>query len=286
MRIRGRLIQRGGVALALILAAGSATADIARPQSLDALLVVLQHAVEATGDATEVRPDATAHTLHLTWKGTQLVADPHNLFMAMQGAQTDAERQEMLDAYLAAFDDILRIESGALDPARLMPILRPSTFAEHAPEGRVVVSKPWMAGLSVYLVEDNPSSTAYVTPDDLQAAGLDAETAQKTASANLEHLRAQFQPLGAKRWGLVLDGYYESSLVLDTELWRRFAEDQGKLIMVVPSRDTVVVDTSGDPKAIGALADFAQRTMQANPYPVSDQVFGWTGQAWAVLPGQ
>ncbi|SOC02120.1 hypothetical protein [Rhodobacter maris] len=276
-------MRRGGLALALMLAAGPAAADIARPQSLDALLVVLQNAVAATGDATEIRPDPSAHRLFLTWKGTQLVADPHNLFMAMQGAMTDAERQEMLDAYLAAFDDLVALEGGVLDPARLLPILRPSTFAEHLPEARKIAAVPWAAGLSIYLVEDRASSTAYVTPERLKGAGLDGASATKAALANLATHKTRFEPLGTQRWALVLDGTYESSLLLDNELWRRFAEDQGPPIMVVPNRDTVVVDTSGTPEAAADLAAFARAMQQANPYPVSDQVFRWTGQAWAVL---
>ncbi|MFD2173339.1 hypothetical protein [Rhodobacter lacus] len=282
MRIRGRLSLGGGLALALSLASG-AVADIARPQNLDMLLVVLQNAVAATGEATGIRPDPKAHKLFLTWKGTALVADPHNLFMAMQRALSDAERQEMLDAYLAAFDDIIALESGALDPARLLPVLRPSSFAEHLPEARGLATEPWMAGLSIYLVEDRASSTAYVTPERLTGAGLDVAAAINAARANLEHQTPRFAPLGAKRWGLVLDGMYESSLLLDSELWRRVAEDQGPLLMVAPSRDTVVVDASGRPEAVQELADFALRTARANPYPVSESVFAWQRDHWQVV---
>ncbi|SOC11024.1 uncharacterized protein YtpQ (UPF0354 family) [Rhodobacter sp. JA431] len=270
--------------LALLLSAGAATADVARPRDLETLLAVLQNAALATGDATEVQ--IRDDKLYLTWKGTALIADPHNLFMEMQQAASDAERQKLVDTYFAAFDDILQLDTGVLDPASLMPIIRPSTFAEHIPDAKSVASEPWFAGLSIYLVEDSPSSTAYLRDDRMLAAGLDFETAKKQALANLSTLSPRFEPLGPKRWGLALDGYYESSLLLESELWRRMAEDQGEIIMVVPSRDAVVIDASGDPAAVQELAIFAQESGRARPYPVSEYVFGWKGTHWEILPKQ
>ena len=272
--------------LALVLAAGTAAADVPRPRSLDALLVVVQNAVLATGAATEVRIDPQSDTLLLTWKGTRLVADPHNLFMEMQRALTDAERQDLLDTYLASFDDLLALESGVLEPERLMPIIRPGSFAAHRPKDRAVVAEPWFAGLSIYLVEDGASSTAYVTPARLAGAGLDAAQAHQIALRNLAARKPGLEPLGPKRWGLVLDGTYESSLLLVSELWRRMAETHGPLIMVVPTREQVVLDASGDPSAIDDLAAFARETAQANPYPVSPFVFAWRAGRWEVLRGQ
>ncbi|MBZ4023355.1 hypothetical protein CKO11_12890 [Rhodobacter sp. TJ_12] len=270
--------------LALCLSAGAATADVARPRDLDTLLSVLQNAVIATGDATEVQ--IRDEKLHLTWKGTALIADPHNLFMEMQRATNDAERQELVDTYLAAFDDMLRLDTGILAPASLMPIIRPSNFAEHQPKTKALASEPWFAGLSIYLVEDSPSSTAYLQASRMQAAGLDFAAAKKIALENLAKRSPRFEPLGPKRWGLVLDGYYESSLLLDSELWRRMAEDQGEVIMVVPNRDLVVVDASGAPEAVAQLARFAQEVNETRPYPVSTYVFGWKGTHWEILPAQ
>ncbi len=272
--------------LALALAAGAAAADVPRPRSLDALLVVVQNAVLATGAATEVRIDQNSDTLLLTWKGTRLVADPHNLFMEMQRALTDAERQELLDTYLAAFDDLLVLESGVLDPARLLPIIRSGSFADHLPEDRAVLAEPWFAGLSIYLVEDGASSSAYVTPARLADAGLDAAQARQVALRNLAARKPGLEPLGPKRWGLVLDGIHESSLLLVSELWRRMAETHGPLVMVVPTRDRVVIDASADPAAIDDLAAFARETAQAHPYPVSTFVFAWRAGRWEVVRTQ
>jgi hypothetical protein len=210
---------------------------------------------------------------------------------------------------LLAFEDtpaareVLQRESSA-QQARLLPLLidqrelaqlrrrlatpfaqRQAAQGDGSPQP---VSRPFLADLDLVYALDISEPAPLLSEGMLAAWGIDRDTAQARALANL---RANFggihhKPVARLPWLHVIDsddGYAASRLLL-LDKWSAIAIELGEpLIVGVPTRDVVVFTASRDPQQLQQLRDTVETLAQHQERPVSRQLFVWHPDGWSLL---
>ncbi len=203
-----------------------------------------------------------------------------------------ARRALVLAEFEASLYDAL---AGAAAPApvpeNVMPIVRHRDFLAAvreqagAPGGEDAPVSRALAGDAVALLAyDTPSSIAVMSKESLGLADLSDAAAFALATRNLAR-RAEaltWREEGGLRVA-VLDGSYESSLLLLDGVWSALEADLGGPVAVaVPARDLLVAGRADRPEDVAAL-----RALIANaafdPYAVSEEVFVRREGRWEVL---
>lgn len=103
----------------------------------------------------------------------------------------------------------------------------------------------------------------------------------------MENLRTKAAALkieGGSPYYLTLDGYYESSMVLNTDFWTGIAAQIGPFAMMVPARDLVMFATLDDANGMQIMQDVAVDVIEQAPYAISGQVYLWRDGGWVVRP--
>src|SRR5262249_30334152 len=78
----------------------------------------------------------------------------------------------------------------AFDISRCYPYVVPKDYLQHQPDDEKGLVRPFGHGLFVLLVQDQDGLVKNVTPDDLAAAKMTAESAHEKALDNLQNLFA------------------------------------------------------------------------------------------------
>src|SRR5262245_4692822 len=143
-------------------------------------------------------------------------------------------------------------------------------------------------GLVMLPAIDMPRSLRMLTEKDNEALGLSADEVFKLGFANL---RAQLKPLmevakvvqPGQIGHLSGDVYHPSRLAL-RESWSPLAKAHGgKLIVAVPTTDTVLYVGDDAPTAIGALRALAKNVWTRAPNQLSTELLRWTPKRWEVV---
>jgi uncharacterized protein YtpQ (UPF0354 family) len=143
-------------------------------------------------------------------------------------------------------------------------------------------------GLVMLPAIDMPRSLQMLTDEDNRALGLSVDEVFKLGFANL---RARLKPLmevaKVVRPGqighLSGDVYHPSRLAL-RESWSPLAKAHGgKLIVAVPTTDTVLYVGDDTPTAIGALRALAKNVWIRSPNQLSTELLRWTPKRWEVV---
>jgi len=96
---------------------------------------------------------------------------------------------------------------------------------------------------------DYPDRVAYVTRTGLDDAGISAQTLTTAAARNMDAKMQQvrFEGNGSVYFA-ALDGFYESSLILDDVLWADLSQQLGDdLVISVAARDLIVLPLPAAP---------------------------------------
>jgi hypothetical protein len=248
MQAAGRVIRI--MAMSLVLCAAAAQAEVARPATAGDTLRLMRDAYAAHPQADQVQIDTGLGAVITTRRdGTDVTSYPDNLHRALQDAATDADRQAVLDRFVASAFEL----TGDLppDPAALMPVLRPPAMFAGQTDGPI--SAPFPGPLEMFFVLDAPSGAAFVTGDMLGALRLDAAGVQGRAIANLQARDGQVRVQGSGPYMIVADGYYESSLLLDPALWDSVDAQIGQVVALPLARDLLLFADADRPDMLAAL---------------------------------
>ena len=208
-----------------------------------------------------------------------------------------AERERVLADYEAGYAEMF---SGAFDPAAasaasLMPIVRHRAYLEegygHLTDEAGYPAFREIAGAAGEIVEilayDSPMTISVAPRDVLAENGIEGEAGFALAAENLARFAADLEWVddGWARMA-VLDGNYESSLLVLPELWDELEADMGgPLVAAAPARDLLVVVRADDPAAIETLRLLAADFVLDNR-GVSAQLFARRAGRWEVLGGK
>jgi uncharacterized protein YtpQ (UPF0354 family) len=261
-----------------------AWAEVPRPETLDDTLELMRAAYEASDRFQNVEADSEEKSIRLSdGSDGEFVSYPDNLHQMLQAAESDVERQQVLDDFIAGLIEHVAGPEVTDDISMVVPVVRHRDFAEGiAEEGPV--SRPLAGELAVFYVFDRPRSISYVTPTHLRDLGVTEEDLPKIAADNLARLGWSPELEGDGLWMLVFDGTYEATFLLDEGLWNGFDAQLETIIMVALARDLVIFTDAGFDGAEDGLRKLAADLFPDVTYPLSDQVFEWTGAGWSLRP--
>lgn len=196
---------------------------------------------------------------------------------------TPTELESMLVSYAEAIDEMVNGSGGdeELSLDDLMPVLRSSSYLESMPAEKRedVAFLEWLDGIDILLVWNSSKTVRVVTQSELKERGLGLDDALEIAKTNLARIAPNVQWLRTEGglMGPVLDGMYESSLLL-LPLWERTGFGLGgDTIVAVPSRGTVMVIDSENTDLIASVNQYLIDGFDSLAYPVYDKLLRWNG---------
>jgi uncharacterized protein YtpQ (UPF0354 family) len=169
------------------------------------------------------------------------------------------------------------LSPGTLD--RVFPVVRHSDFGSAVP-GEALIREPLAGDLSVFYVLDSPSSVEYINSSTLSEAKLTMPALREAAKINLARLSHDLRIEGGAVNLVFLDGYYESSMLLDKQLWHRVAREVPNLVAIAPSRDIIAFGDGSNPQVAEFLSAKAEEISQSTGGMMTAKVLHWTEVGW------
>ncbi len=121
--------------------------------------------------------------------------------------------------------------------------------------------------LAAALVYDLPESMQSISRDQLEGWQISYYEAQEVARRNLEETEFALASVDDRMYISTTGDNYDASRLLLTDVFDSL-KLEGRPVVVVPNRDTLVVTGSDDVTGLGLMADFAERAMNG-PRPMS-----------------
>lgn len=261
--------------------AAPAYAEIGRPTSIDDTLRILADAFAQTGAFETVEIDADDQSISLkTSDDRSLLSYPDNVHREFLNAATDSERQEVLDRHIAATVETLGFsETGEDDRPNILPVVRRERVEDDVP-GKELLSTPLVGNLRTYYVIDRPNTLTYLSVEALADIGLDKSDVPTLAIENFQARGYQPEFRGEGLWMLVLDGNFEATFLLDTELWQDIDAQLDTVLMAALARDVILFTDASVEGAENRLRQVIDENFDQMSYQLSPDIYVWSEGEW------
>lgn len=272
-------------ALALCLLSLPVWADIPRPTSVEQTLALMLERL--TPDFPDAAINWSDRNIALDAEGT-LILNPDNIHAVLQtiddGAAREAELEGFLATVTASIDDDPFDDGLPLD--RVFPVVRHQSLATFEGSEDLFVERA-IGDLIVTYVIDYPDRVAYLTRTAMADAGVTEQVLATEATRNMALKQSHTEFRGGNGiYMAVIDGFYESSLLLDEALWADLAAQLGDdLIIAVPNRDILLLTTASDTAAVTFLDEIRAESLATGSHPLSEFSYFWRNGALS-LRGQ
>jgi hypothetical protein len=202
------------------------------------------------------------------------------------------DREKLVDSLLQSCRDAEKTTTAptSLQIAHVLPAVRSvATLQEWQRQFGASwhpVTDTFAEGLCVTYLEETNGLARYVVQDELTASGLTLTAFRARLAENVRPLITRAKWVAVKEmpncYMLYLDGSHESCLIASDDFWSANSPSESghDLLMIVPSREMVLVSTDVSPRAIQAFRELAQRASAKCDHPVSGNVFIRKGNSW------
>lgn len=255
-------------------------------------LARMQAAAAARGDVTEAVIDEADRSVKISMvDGTTITMSPDNLDRVLEQLGSEAEKDAEVASFVGQLDN-LSMDDGPKVTDQTLPGLRlvvaaADLYAEVETADLTMWRTEVAPGLAEYLVLDSAGSVSYLTREDVSDSGLtgDALRAEAVVAMGAMVPQMQVETLSETPFiaGIVLDGFYECSLMVVPEIWQVLAANRGPIGAACPARGQLYVFGSGDADAVGLMRGFMAEKAAGFAYPVSTALYDWDGTGWQVL---
>jgi hypothetical protein len=145
--------------------------------------------------------------------------------------------------------------------------------------------RPFVDGLYVLPVIDNPRTVRLLGENDNAKLGLTADEVFELGMANvrkgLPPLMSVAKVAGHGQIGQLVGSVYNPSQLILLDSWAPLAEAQGGvLIVAIPSTDAVFYVGEDNPKAIDALRTLTKMVLARAPSKLSGNLYRWRASGW------
>jgi uncharacterized protein YtpQ (UPF0354 family) len=129
--------------------------------------------------------------------------------------------------------------------------------------------------LVIVYAQDSPTSISYLTPDQLEASGIQRSELRVLACANLKRLLPPIERSGKDGFYLyTAGGSYETSLLLLDSIWQADAPSvHGHPVVAIPSRDLLFLTGSEDARGLERMKHWVSESSAEAVYPISQDLF-------------
>ncbi len=263
-----------------------ALADVPRPDTVSDTLELLLDAVRGAGFPNAVIDLEQQAVVSDSNSEDSTVTYPDNLHRNLRNAADDAERQQILDDFVAVLTVTSADDSDGFAPEQVMPVLRPLDYLDDLGDDAEIETRPFAGDLMIAYVADFPTHTTSISPDSMAAAGYNAESLHQLALQNLQTRSADLSIEGSEVgvYFLTLDGYYENAMMLNAGLWDSVTDQIGPVVVSVPARDLVLIATADNAEAIEIMRDIRDDVLRDGAYTLTGVLFSWGDGRWSVVP--
>ncbi|MBL1437944.1 MAG: DUF1444 family protein [Rhodobacteraceae bacterium] len=257
------------------------TAQISRPETLLDTLTILAQAYRSAPEIQDVTVNRAEISLGFTLaNGTAMTSFPDNLHSLLRAAESDGERQDILNGFIGNLLAGFASANAPIDPRNIFPIIRAEGYGAGLGEGQQPYSEPFAKGLRIFFAEDLPTTIRYIDSDQARAFPSPDHLIFTRALGNFLRQAIPFEIQGSGPYMLVADGNYEASFLLDTALWQEISEQLNEVILIVPARDLVIFADGTLPNSRDTLARLL--ALDEAAYPLGGEILVWASDHWEV----
>ena len=194
----------------------------------------------------------------------------------------------MIHRFVVAGLEAYNAPEEKLDPTRIVPVIKDTAWLEETRQATVArgIDKPlesvhedFAPGLVVLYAQDSPKTIRYLTPKDVQEAGLDRGRLRRLAVENLGKVLPQIQFRGTNGLYMVIaGGDYETSLLLVDSFWTNGrVQVKGDYVVSIPARGLLFVTGSADPEGVRRLKSVTEEALKQSSYRLTSDLFVYRG---------
>ncbi|MGB3148407.1 MAG: DUF1444 family protein [Paracoccaceae bacterium] len=274
--------------LIFVCNAGLAVADVPRPESYDDTLALMRDAYLSHEEIESAVINAEDQSLTIKLKsGTELRAYPDNLHQLLQAEPSAAERERVLEEFVApALSKFAgSAEKADRDRSSILPVIRPTAMMKELPDASELATLPFAADLSVFFVFDSPDEMSFVLQSEVKELSGDQDDLLRLAQQNFSALDVKPVVDGEGPYFVTLDGNYEATVLLDTAFWKTQEEALGEVIVAPLARDLVLFADRSIPGQEDIMRDLIAKYIDQVAYPLTDRLLLWNDGGWVELPG-
>lgn len=213
-----------------------------------------------------------------------------NAFIAYE-AEPDSI-SAIISRYVASAMD-LYVEQKAVNVKNIIPVVKPVEYLLEinalSKDGKstAMVTEKYNDQLIIAYAEDDKSSIKYLTENDFKTLAISMDTLKSFAVRNFDRILPNIQRQGDSVIFLITaGGDYEASLILLSSIWTKenFPVD-GDFIVAIPNRDMLIITGSNNKSGIAKIKEIVSDSFKTGNYPISDQLFKWTGNKFEKYEG-
>jgi uncharacterized protein YtpQ (UPF0354 family) len=266
-------------ALALLAAAGIAACGPGTKSEAE-FTREYADAIRAANPSTQVRITKNLELRMADSAGNDVIAYLDNAYRAH--LQSPADSAETLRRYVAATLATQANAKAKVDRTRIVPVVKDRAWLDEtaqATKGRGKpmehVVEPINDQLVILYAEDSPSNIRYLTPKDLEEAGVDRAELRELALANLRRLLPKVEiHTGPVISMITAGGDYEASLLLFRNIWSDPGlKVEGDIVVAIPARDLLMVTGTRTPGGVERLRAAATKARREATYGLTDALF-------------
>lgn len=187
------------------------------------------------------------------------------------------EIEEIFLKYLNSAESIYK-PSENINISDILPVIKDERFLKNIEEINPnfeldYIFEKYNNELYIFYVEDTETNINYLTKDDFEKLNIEKEELQKIAIENLSN-SVEIEKHGEDGYYmLIVDGNYESSLIL-LDIWsKKNFEVNGEIIIGIPSRDLLIVTGKNDTLNIEKLKQTINEINENGDHLVSKKMF-------------
>jgi hypothetical protein len=217
----------------------------------------------------------------------QLNLDRIFTFCLSNGSRCSAE----IDNYVRGAAETYQSQPAPPTKESVRLVLRTAEYVDtvrsipHGSKPMQMQPRPFVEGLYVLPVLDNPRTVRLLGEEDNAKLGL---TADEVFALGLENLPKELPPLmsvakvaGHGQIGNMVGSVYNPSRMILLDSWAPLAEAQGGvLIVAIPATDAVFYVGEDTPKAIDALRTLTKMALARAPGKLSVNLYRWRASGW------
>lgn len=191
---------------------------------------------------------------------------------------------KVIEQFVAASADTALTLEERVDRTRIVPVIKDAAWLQEtrqamldrgAKELKDNVYEPFSSELVIVYAEDLPRNIRYITPENMEEAGISRDELRVLACANLKRLIPKIERMGSNGlYMLTAGGDYEASLLLLDTIWAGMqAEVQGEVVVAVPTRDLLIVTGSENPGGLKKVREVAMDAWKTGAYRLTPNLF-------------
>lgn len=171
---------------------------------------------------------------------------------------------------------------------QMLPLLKHPDFVAEStrlvPE-KGLVFRPFLAGLQIAYVVDEPSALRYINAEDLDHWGISLDELDAIARANLAVRTVTTRPISVGEGALrlfifnTMDSYDATRVLLPDQLRRMAAQVSGRLVVGIPNRDFLIAFGDANAQLLDRVRWQVKRDNHATGTRLTDRLLTWQDDA-------